>query len=400
MAAALISVSQARAIVSSVARRLDEERIDIADALDRVLARDLLATCAAPPFACAAMDGYAVAPGPGARRLHVVGESRAGAPCDRGLAGGDAIRISTGAVVPAGAGAVIRQEDVQAHGPEIHTQSAVAPGANIREAAEDLRAGATVLRAGVVLGPAELGAGVVAGAGRLDVVRRPRVGLLCTGEELRAAGEPLGPGEIHNCNGPMLAALASRSGATLAGVECLPDDRAGTEAWLLAILDGVDLVIVSGGVGSGPHDHVRHALAALGVRERFWGVALAPGMPTWFGEHEGGLVFALPGNPVSSFVTFSLFTALALGTLGGITPGPPRDARARLGVAVRRKPTRELALRVRLERDEAGAVAYPHGPQNSHLVTSLLGAEAFALIPAGEGIMEVGSSVALEPFPR
>ena len=173
--------------------------------------------------------------------------------------------------------------------------------------------------------------------------------MLCTGDELRAPGEPLRPGEIHNSNAPMLTGLATRAGAAAAPAERLPDDRAATEAGIAAALGRSDVVIISGGVSVGPHDHVKPVLAALGVEEIFWSVALQPGKPTWFGTRGGEIyVFGLPGNPVSAVVTFSLFVAPALAALQGATPARRLESEAVLGEAVRRNPRREQAVRVRL----------------------------------------------------
>src|SRR5438270_7076254 len=210
MAASAVSVGEARKVVLEAVHRLDEEEIAVEQALDRVLGRNVTAAGDVPPFACSAMDGYAVRAGPAGRRLVVVGESRAGAPADRGLDEHEAIRISTGAALPAGANAVIRQEDVTGGGQAISTGTAVSELENTRGSGEDIRAGQLVLPAGTRLGAAELGAAVAAGAGSLTVIRRPRAQILCTGDELRAPGEPLGPGEIHNSNATMLHALAAR----------------------------------------------------------------------------------------------------------------------------------------------------------------------------------------------
>jgi molybdopterin molybdotransferase len=158
-------------------------------------------------------------------------------------------------------------------------------------------------------------------------------------------------------------------------------------------------VIVSGGVSVGPHDHVKPALAKLDVREVFWGVALQPGKPTWFGTREHKLVFGLPGNPVSAAVTFALFAAPALWALQGRAERT-LDRRAVLGAAVPRNPGREQALRVRLEDRDGTTVAIPNGPQGSHVITSLLGADALAMIPAGEGTLEAGTRVVLTRLPR
>jgi len=241
---------------------------------------------------------------------------------------------------------------------------------------------------------------VAAGAGVVTVSRRPNVEVLCTGDELRDPGAPLGPGEIHNSNGPMLVALATRCGAVAKPARGLPDDRAATEVSLANALTRADVVLVSGGVSVGPHDHVKPALAALGVEEVFWGVALQPGKPTWFGTKDDKLVFGLPGNPVSAYVTFTLFARPALAAQQGAVVPPAPQAKAVLGAAVARNPHREQALRVRLERRDETLVALPNGPQASHIVTSLIGADALALIPPGEDVLELGTEVALEPLPR
>ena len=399
MAEPLISIAEARRRVLSAAAPLGIERVPVADALDRVLAQDVVAAADVPPFASSAMDGYAVEPGPAGRELRLTGESRAGTPSDEPLGAGEAVRISTGAAVPDGAGAVIRQEDTDHDGVTVLVRAAVAAGENIRPAGDVMRAGATILSRGAWLRAAELGAAVSAGAATLEVGRRPRVQVLSTGDELRDPGEPLGPGEIHNSNAPMLTALAAHVGARTGPPGRLPDDRAATEAGLDAALDTADVVIVSGGVSVGPHDHVKSALAALGVEQIFWGVALQPGKPTWFGARGGRLVFGLPGNPVSSAVTFALFALPALAALQGAAPEPHGET-ATLATPVPANPRREQALRVRLERRDGRLLAVPNGPQGSHVITSLVGADALALIPAGPDPLPAGTVVALASLPR
>jgi molybdopterin molybdotransferase len=400
MPAPLITIARARELVLTHTGTLGCERVGVQYALDRVLAENVQALGDVPPFACSAMDGFAVKDGPAGRRLEVVGESRAGTPSDRELRDGEAIRISTGAAVPAGATAVVRQEDVDVADDTITVNDAVAPGQHVRNPGEDMRAGTQVLAAGATLRAAELGAAVAAGLGELLVSRRPVVQVLSTGDELRAPGEPLGPGEIHNSNAPMLVALCTRCGATAPAAQRMRDDRAATEQALGAALEQADVMIVSGGVSVGPHDHVKPALVALGVSEVFWGVSLQPGKPTWFGTAGEKLVFGLPGNPVSAFVTFSLFARPALIALQGAADDPLLDTEAVLATAVRRNPDREQALRVRLDRLDGNTVALPNGPQASHIVTSLLGADALALIPAGEGEAPAGTRVRLEPLAR
>jgi molybdopterin molybdotransferase len=398
VSAPLIPIAEARERVLESLTPLTGESVLVEDALDRILADDLTASGDVPPFACSAMDGYAVIDGPAGRTLAVVGESRAGTPSRHTLTSGEAIRISTGAALPPGATAVIPQEEVAADGDKvIETQAPVAAGHHVRGPGEDIRDGTTVLQRGTRLGPIELGAAVASGAGSVNVSRQPRVAVLCTGDELRAPGEPLGPGEIHNSNAPMLTGLAAHAGALVASAQRLPDDAAATREGIAQALRSADVVIITGGVSVGPHDHVKPALTALEVHEVFWRVSLQPGKPTWFGTlPDGTLVFGLPGNPVSSVVTFSLFVAPALARLQGApAPEPPRPD-ALLGSEVLRNPQREQAVRVRLEDSSSGVLAFPNGPQGSHILTSLLGADALAMIPAGEGHLPVGTKVALE----
>jgi molybdopterin molybdotransferase len=401
MPRSLISITEARQRVLDATAPLGTEPVELDDALGRVLAQDVAATGDVPPFPCSAMDGYAVISGDAGRTLRIVGESRAGAPTSHELAEGEAIRISTGAAVPPGATAVIPQEDVELNGGDaIHTNAASAPGEHIRGAGEDMRAHTVVLSAGTRLGPVALGAAAAAGVGSVIATRRPRVSVLCTGDELRAPGEPLGPGEIHNSNAPMLTGLAQRAGAVTTPARRLPDDRGATTEGIGAALAESDVVIISGGVSVGPHDHVKPALDALGVREVFWSVALQPGKPTWFGVPAAGhpLVFGLPGNPVSAVVTFSLFVAPALAALQGApNPEPPRPT-AVLGEDVTRNPGREQMIRVRLTDEDDIVRAYPNGAQGSHILTSLLGADALALIPTGEGELPSGATVTLHPL--
>jgi molybdopterin molybdotransferase len=390
----LLSIAEARERVLAATSPLPSQPVALLDAIGRVLARDVVAAGDTPPFPSSAMDGYAVEAGPAGRELEVVGESRAGAPWTEPFPRGQALRISTGAVVPAGAEAVIRQEDTEHRNGRVLIGAEVKPGQNVRQAGEDMRTGTRVLTAGTTIGPAELGTAVAAGAADLEVGARPRVRVLCTGDELVEPGAPLRPGQIHNSNGPMLVALARAAGATAPAAARLPDDREATIAALEEALEEADLVVVSGGVSVGPHDHVKPALAALGVSEQFWGVALQPGKPTWFGLRGDKLVFGLPGNPVSTYVTFRLFVRPALGALQGRHTA---DAvgRGRLAQAVRRNPVRDQAIRVRLAAHGGTPEVEPNGPQGSHVVTSLVGADALAIIPQGNGELAAGELVDL-----
>ena len=398
----LIPIAEARQLVLDCVRPLPAETVALGAGLDRVLAEDVRAHSDVPPFACSAMDGYAIHAGDSGRRLRLAGESRAGSPSGAALDPGDAVRVSTGAAIPAAATAVIPQEETEADGQTVLTLADSPEGEHIRGAGEDMAAGTVVLDAGTTLGPIELGAAIAAGAAELAVARRPRVAVLSTGDELREPGEPLGPGEIHNSNATMLSGMATRCGATALRPDHTPDDRERTVARIREALEAADVVVLSGGVSVGPHDHVKPALAALGVQERFWGVALQPGKPTWFGvAADETLVFGLPGNPVSAVVTFSLFVAPAIAAMQcGHAPRPPHR-HARLGVAIRRNPRRDQAVRVTLRAAPDGTlVARPTGAQGSHILTSLLAADALAMVPGGDGVLEAGAVVALEALVR
>jgi molybdopterin molybdotransferase len=395
----LITITDARRGVLEAVRPLPLEHVDVTESVGRVLAEPVRASSDVPPFPSSAMDGYAIHASPRGRELTLVGESKAGTPSERSLKDGEAIRISTGAAVPAGATAVIPQEDVEVHDGVIVLGADVLSGAHVRAAGEVMPAGTPVLPSGTTIGPAELAAAIAAGAAELLVAQRPLVRILSTGDELRPPGAALAPGEIHNSNGPMLAVMTGRCGALADPLGQLPDDRADTEAGLERALAGANVVIVSGGVSVGPHDHVKPALASLGVAEHWWGVSLQPGKPTWFGTLEDTLVFGLPGNPVSAAVTFSLFVAPALAALQGAR-APTSAGEAVLAVAVPRNPNREQAVRVRLERRDGTTVAVPNGPQGSHVVTSLVGADALALVGPGPGSVDAGTVVRLAPLVR
>jgi molybdopterin molybdotransferase len=391
--ARLLSIDEAREAVLDAVAPLPAEDVAVDDALDRVLAEDVVAANDVPPFANSAMDGFVVPAGPAGRELAIVGESRAGAPAARGPGDGEAIRVSTGAAVPGGDGelGVVPVEQTSEADGRVAVEADVAAGQHVRDAGEDIAGGQAVLRSGAVLGPAELGLAVVAGRARLRCAKRPRVALLITGDELRDPGSPLGPGEIHESNGTTLAALARRAGAEVVHKARVEDDRAATERAVAAALERADVLILSGGVSVGPHDHVKPALEANGVAERFWRVALRPGKPTWFGTTEKALVFGLPGNPVSAMVTFLLFVRPALAKLQGADPRA-RRVKAALREAVPRNPGRDEAVRVTLSEDGAT----PTGPQGSHQLTSMLNADGLAIVTAGEGTAANGETVEVE----
>ena len=411
--AELTEIDEARRLVLQRTAPLGPEPVELRDALGRVLAEPITSAAAVPAFDNSAMDGYAVraadvhAAGAGSPvTLEVVAESRAGAPAGRGLEPGQAIAISTGAVVPDGADVVVRVEDTDGGRERVEIRAAADAGANVRRAGEDIAEGDTVLEAGVEVGPAEIG--VIASVDRPRIVcgRRPRVTVLTTGDELLEPGEPLRPGAIRNSNSYSVGALVERSGAVLDGTEIVRDDAEATEDSLRRALAS-DVTVVCGGVSVGPHDHVRPALERLGVEQVFWGVALRPGKPTWFGVAPRNpaagpgrsLVFGLPGNPVSSMVTFLLFARPAIRAMLGAAPDPTRAATAILDADYAKQPGRAHLIRVRLELADDGWHATPTGDQGSHVLTSMLGADALAILPSDSGDLAAGERVAIELLP-
>jgi molybdopterin molybdotransferase len=389
----LPSVDDARATLLAAVRPLPPVNLPVAEALGLVLAEEVTAAHDVPAFANSAMDGFAVRDGRAGQTLAVVGESRAGTPYDGTVTDGQAVRISTGAALPAGADGVLQIELVDDHGETITLRDDVPAGRNVRDKGTDLRGGSRVLAKGTRVGPAELGVAIGAGRMHLLVAPRPRLAVVTTGDELVEAGAPLSPGQIHDSNGPTLAALAARAGAEVVGRGHAVDDPEATRALIAEALDAADVVVLAGGVSVGRHDHVKAALADLGVRELLWRVALRPGKPTWLGERDGKLVLGLPGNPVSAYVTFLLFARPALNALQGADASVPHT-QATLARAVPRHPDRDEMIRVRRTPD--GAVE-PTGPQGSHVLSSLLGAEALAIVPRGEGDLPAGATVTLEP---
>ena len=348
-----LNIAQAQALIAGFSSLLPAETTAVDDALGLVLAEQVIASGDVPSRANSAMDGFAARSGEAGRTLRVIGESRAGHPSDVTVGDGEAVRISTGAVMPEGADAVAPIEVVEDAGSNVTLLEQLSAGRNVRLAGEDLRAGDAVLAPGRELGPAELGIAVAAGRAELQCVRRARVAVIATGDELREAGAELAPGELHDSNLTTLQALVREAGAEVVLAGHVGDDPAATMSRFAEALDQADLVVCSGGVSVGPHDHVKGAFIELGVEERFWRVALRPGRPTWFGSSEAKLVFGLPGNPVSAIVTFLLFAAPALRAIQGRPP--QATSSGTLGEEIARHPDRDECVRVRLEDGEVFA---------------------------------------------
>jgi molybdopterin molybdotransferase len=388
----LLALEAAQALVLERARPLGAERVALSEAIGRVLAEPAAAVVDLPPFPSSAMDGYAVRSADTPGRLPVVQRVAAGAPATRPLTQGEAMGIATGGMVPEGADAVIQHERVVANDNEIEIPEAVANGANVRPVGRDVAAGYAVVPAGARLGPAQIGALAAAGVAEVVCGRRPRVAVLTTGTELREPGSPLGPGEVYEANGVMLAAQLAAEGALVTRLAAVADDD---EEHRQALAEGLehDVLVTSGGVSVGPHDLVRRVEAELGVEEVFWRVAVRPGKPVSFGVRGATLVFGLPGNPVSSLVGCELFVRPALRALQGTTDPGPWFAAGRLTVTVERNPARDDLLRARATVTDDGVSLEPVSGQESHMIVRAAEANALALVPRGDGELRAGSVV-------
>jgi molybdopterin molybdotransferase len=389
-----------RGQILAAVTRLQLESVPIGAARGLVLAEEIVCTEPVPPFANTAMDGYAVraADTAGARadapvRLHVVDELPAGRAPSVAVGPGEAIRIMTGAPIPTGADAIViveRTERAGVDGVLVHEEARA--GAHIRPAGGDLDAGAPVFGAGTVLTPAHVGVLASLGYAQVPVVRRARVGVVSTGDELvPAGGRTLAIGQIRDSNRPMLVALVEDTDAEPIDLGIARDDEGVTERVLDDALARCDVVLTSGGVSMGEYDYVKAVLdrraAAEGGAFCWWQVAIKPAKPLAFGVVGGVPVFGLPGNPVSSLVSFELFARPAV--LQAM--GHPHRFRPEVDAVAEepmwRKPDGKLHLdRVRLHEDSGQLLAARTGAQESNVLSATAAANGLALLPDGDGV--------------
>jgi molybdopterin molybdotransferase len=399
--AGLISVAEAQRLVLERAKPLEAERVPIERATARVLAAAAAAVVDLPPFASSAMDGYAVRSADTASApvvLPVVERIAAGSPASRSLAAGEAMGIATGGAVPEGADAVVPIEVVEETEEGLSVASPVTAGANIRDPGGDVRAGETVLEPGVVLGPGQVGALAAAGVSEVQCTKRPRVGILVTGSELRQPGEALEPGQIYESNGLLLATALGLAGAVPAQLGVVADDEEEHRRTMERALLGFDMLITTGGASVGPHDLVRKVQAELRVEELFWGVAMKPGKPVAFGVRRDHLVFNLPGNPVSVLATFELLVRPAINALLGLPDPLPAFRNGTLAAAVRKNAERDELVRATRRRDDGADVLEPLSGQESHMIVRAGRANALVWVEAGEGELAAGSPVRYLPL--
>lgn len=399
-----IDVDEARARVLAAFPALPMVRLSLSEALGCVLAVDVIAGASVPAFANAAMDGFALQAGDTAGAtierpvsLRVVAEAAAGYESTANVTPGTAVRIMTGAPVPAGADAVVRFEETdeattgRRHGPGelVAIWTAVRVGANVRPIGEDVHAGETVLTAGTRVRPAEIGVLATLNRPFVTVHRRPRVGVLATGDEIVDPGEPLGPGQIRNSNAPMLAAMITRCGGEVVPLGTARDCAAELRSRLLAAA-GLDLLLTTGGVSVGDYDLVKQVLQAEG-RIDLWEVRIKPGKPLAFGWIGQTPVLGLPGNPVAAAVAFEQFARPAIRRMLGYRSLEIPTIIARLEDRVENRGGRRHYVRVAVTASPDGYVARLAGGQGSGVLSTLTRANGLLVIPEHLPDAEAGS---------
>ena len=386
--------------------RAEPVTVPLSRAHGLVLTEDVTSAVDLPRFDNSAMDGYAVR----AEELHgadtekprlvpVLGDITAGDGARHEHATGRTWRIMTGAPMPEGADAVVRLEDTDGHEHEVQIRKAVEVGANVRRAGEDVRVGDVLLRAGVRIGPAQIAVLASAGVAEVTVTGPVRVVVLSTGDELVPLGEEVGPGQIHDSNGPMLEALVRAAGHYTVHVGHLPDDEKTIKSELAHHVKHADLIVTSGGVSKGAYDAVKAVLTGAGSME-FTEVDMQPGKPQGFGllGKRKVPVFTLPGNPVSVLVSFEVFVRPALAVLAGQRYEP-----VHLPAVVLQgwdsPDGRQQYHRVRIQRDVSGEYAVqPAGGPGSHLLAGLAAADGLAIVPAETTQVETGTRVSVLPL--
>ena len=396
----VLSVEEALDRILATVDVLEPERVGLLEAAGRVLAEAVAADRDIPPLTNSAMDGYAVrgmdvadAQEGAPVRLRVVGEAAAGHVSPLQVAPGTAVRIMTGAPVPAGADTAVRFEDTRPDGEWVEVLKATSTGKNVRQAGEDVRAGQVVLEPGKVLRPQEIG--MLAAVGRVEVavVRRPRVAILATGDEVVPPDQVPGPGQIRDANSYAVAAQVQQYGGVplLLGVARDREElvRRGMRE---ALAQRADLIITSGGVSVGDFDLVKQVLAAEGEMH-FWSLNMKPGRPLAFGVVSGVPLLGLPGNPVAATISTDLFARPALLKMQGFTDWSRPTVRARLAQPIRRKDRRPHNHRVRLRRADVGCEATLTGDQGSGILSSMVQADGLAIIPEETDHLHAGTEV-------
>jgi molybdopterin molybdotransferase len=400
----LLTVAEAQArILDGVSALTATETLSIRDALGRVLAENIVSPIDVPSHTNSAMDGYALRaadlPADGVHSYPVPGTSWAGRPWLAPIEPGQAIQIMTGGMMPAGADTVVMQEQVEREGDSVRIGTGHKRGQNVRAAGEDIATGQSVMTAGKRLTAADIGVLASLGLGEVSVYRRLKVAFFSTGDELRAVGEPLAAGEIHDSNRYTLYGMLKKLDVEIIDMGVVRDRRELVEQAFKEAAASADAIITSGGVSVGEADFVKETLEKLGSMS-FWKIAMKPGRPVTFGHINDAVFFGLPGNPVSVMVTFFQFVRPALLKMSGATDAASvYSVRARTLTALRKRPGRFEFQRGVLEQSEPGEFSVRSvGAQGSGILRSMSEANCFILLQPDQTSVEAGQEVLVQPF--
>ncbi len=366
-----------------------QEAINLDDALHRVTAEAVVAPYALPPFDNTGVDGYALRHADLGKDLFIVGNSFAGEGFAETLREGCAIHIATGAPLPDGADTVVMQEDCTVENGKIIINKPLSKGANIRRAGNDIAAGIEAVPAARRLKAGDIAMLGALGLTTVVVKSHLRIGIASTGNEIRSAGSKLAHGQIIDTNSMMLRQLLSGWSDDVRILGALPDDRAKTDEFLLHAAKDYDLILTTGGVSVGQRDFIRDALQALG-KIHFWKTAIRPGRPVMLGTIHACQMLALPGNPVSAYVTFYLIALPLLQALYGMKPSLPQSYLVTLGEDIRKEPHLRSFPRATLSEGKNGPIATPYRDQSSNLISSLVRADGLLDLPVGTTEFKAG----------
>ncbi|MGB9835200.1 MAG: gephyrin-like molybdotransferase Glp [Candidatus Saccharicenans sp.] len=400
----MISYEKARNLVVEKAQVLGEEKVPLEEAIGCVAADEVRSKIAVPPFRNSAVDGYAVRSEDTAAasdgqlvRLKLLAEQPAGEYFRKKLVRGQAVKVMTGAPVPAGADAVVPLEEAQEDGGHVILKRQFRPGENVREAGEDVAEKAVIIEKGTVLRPPHLGLLAACGFDKVKVFRRPKAAVLISGNELCQPGERLKPGKIYDSNSTILRALIKTSGAELLSLRLVRDDLSAMVRALKTAASRADIIITSGGVSVGDYDLVKAAAARVGAREIFWKVAQKPAKPLAFYELKKGRksvwIFGLPGNPGAVMISFAEYVRPFIRKCCGLDNFWSQEVEAVLTAPYRKKKGRLNFVRVKLERAENIWLATPLSKQESGMISSLAQTDGLALIPAEADFLPEGTKV-------
>lgn len=388
------SFEEARKIILDSVVPLGIEKVEILSAVGRVLAEHIAAPWDMPLWDNTAMDGYAVraADCPAGATLKLAGFLPAGGHMTKEVECGTAVKIMTGAPIPPGADAVVPYEETEEQGDQVFIKAAVQPRDHIRFTGEDVKIGETVLPAGTLLRPSEISMLASFGKVFVPVYRQVRVAILSTGDELVEPGEALEPGKIINSNSLALAAAVMQAGGIPVMLGIARDNR---ESLREKLVEGLraDVLITSAGVSAGDCDYVRDVLSELMVVQAFWKVDIKPGRPTAFGLRDGKPVFSLPGNPVSSLLTFEEFVRPALLKMMGHSRVLRPMVKATLQEGIRKKPGRVNFIRVAVTQENGEFLVQSAGKQDTGYLKTLLLADGIAIIPVEKEDLKAGDKV-------